>query len=226
MRNPFLKLSCARFIGSSREVIRWVKHTSSAAELTPRSRAADESYFFFHCVGSSRSRIGTLLAARHAHGGGALPQRIALISEHASPLAAAGGVDAGGQNIYVAQVARHLARLGYGVDVFTRRDSPKLPEVLDWLDGVRVVHVPAGPASYVRKEEFLPFMPEFSAFVRNFASDPARNSGGYRAVHANFFMSGLAALELKRSLRIPFVITFHALGRVRRLHQGDADQFP
>jgi NAD(P)-dependent dehydrogenase (short-subunit alcohol dehydrogenase family) len=49
--------------------------------------------------------------------------RIAMISEHASPLAAAGGVDSGGQNVYVAEVARCLAEAGHRVDVFTRRDD-------------------------------------------------------------------------------------------------------
>ncbi len=147
---------------------------------------------------------------------------IALISEHASPLATAGGIDAGGQNVYVAQVARHLAALGYGVDVFTRRDSEKLPEVLQWLPGVRVVHVPAGPPRHVRKEELLPHMEAFAHWVCAFA----RANGGYHVAHANFFMSGIAARELKRCLGTPMVVTFHALGRVRRLHQGDADQFP
>src|SRR5215213_6870912 len=98
-----------------------------------------------------------------------MPKRIALISEHASPLAAAGGVDSGGQNVYVAQVARHLAQMGWRVDVFTRRDSPKPPDILDWYPGVRVVHVPAGPAEYVRKEDFLPLMGDFSAYVEDFA---------------------------------------------------------
>jgi D-inositol-3-phosphate glycosyltransferase len=50
--------------------------------------------------------------------------------------------------------------------------------------------------------------------------------GSYDLVHANFWMSGLVAAEVKRRLGIPFVVTFHALGRVRRLHQGDADGFP
>jgi glycosyltransferase involved in cell wall biosynthesis len=147
---------------------------------------------------------------------------VALISEHASPLAAAGGIDAGGQNVYVAQVARHLARLGYRVDVFTRRDGEKLPEVLHWAPGVRVVHVPAGPARYVRKEELLPYMAGFARWVCDFA----RREGGYSVAHANFFMSGIAALELKRCLGTPVLVTFHALGRVRRLHQAEADQFP
>jgi D-inositol-3-phosphate glycosyltransferase len=149
-------------------------------------------------------------------------KRIAFISDHASPLAAAGGVDSGGQNIYVAQIATHLAQLGYEVDVFTRRDSEALPEVLEWRPGVRVVHVPAGPPVYVRKEQLLPAMPEFAGWVGAFA----RRHGGYALSHANFFLSGLVALELKRCFGIPLVVTFHALGRVRQLHQGDADQFP
>ena len=70
-------------------------------------------------------------------------KRIAMISEHASPLAMLGGVDAGGQNVYVGQLARHLAAIGYEVDVITRRDSPLLPETAEWAHGVRIVHVPA-----------------------------------------------------------------------------------
>ncbi|MFN2643681.1 MAG: glycosyltransferase [Burkholderiales bacterium] len=147
---------------------------------------------------------------------------IALISEHASPLAAVGGIDSGGQNIYVAQIARELGRLGYNVDVFTRRDSQRLPEVLDYAPNVRVIHVPAGPPQYVRKEEMLPLMDDFSEYVCDFA----RRHGGYLLSHANFFMSGLVSLRLKERLGTPFVMTFHALGRVRRLHQRDADQFP
>lgn len=149
-------------------------------------------------------------------------KNVALISEHASPLAAVGGIDSGGQNVYVAQVARELGRMGHSVDVFTRRDSVELPEVLDYAPGVRVVNVPAGPASFVRKEDLLPLMGEFCDFVCDFAE----RNGGYRLSHANFFMSALASMKLKERLGTPYVVTFHALGRVRKLHQGDADQFP
>jgi D-inositol-3-phosphate glycosyltransferase len=151
-----------------------------------------------------------------------LLKNIALISEHASPLAAVGGIDSGGQNVYVAQVARALGRMGYSVDVFTRRDSAELPEVVPYAAGVRVVNVPAGAAAYIRKEDLLPLMGEFCDFVCDFA----QRHGGYHLAHANFFMSGLAAMQLKERLGTPYVVTFHALGRVRRLHQGDADQFP
>lgn len=149
--------------------------------------------------------------------------RIALISEHASPLAVAGSVDAGGQNIYVANVARQLAKAGHVVDVFTRRDNPLQPAVSRLAPGARVVQVPAGPPRAIPKEQLLPFMDEFGAWVADFCrAQKAR----YDVAHANFFMSGMAALHLKQALGVPVVMTFHALGRVRRLHQGEADGFP
>ncbi|RZF26349.1 glycosyltransferase family 1 protein [Paraburkholderia sp. UYCP14C] len=148
--------------------------------------------------------------------------KIALISEHASPLAVAGGVDSGGQNIYVANVARQLVEMGHQVDVFTRRDRALVPECVD-MDGARVIHVPAGPPRQLPKEQLLPFMDEFAAFLIAFFR---REPVPYDVMHANFFMSGRAALHVKAVLGVPLVTTFHALGRVRRIHQGADDGFP
>jgi hypothetical protein len=150
-------------------------------------------------------------------------RKIALISEHASPLAEPGSIDSGGQNVYVAQVARQLARLGLQVDVFTRRDDAAQKEVVQWRPGVRVIHVPAGPAHYIPKEAMLDCMDDFGDFMVGFAR---REKKAYDLAHANFFMSGMAARRMKSELGTPYVITFHALGLVRRMHQGSADGFP
>jgi phosphoheptose isomerase len=152
-----------------------------------------------------------------------MTRRIGIISEHASPLAILGGVDSGGQNLYVGQIAKRLAAMGYEVDVLTRRDSERLPEAAEWVNGTRIVHVPAGPPVPLPKEELLPHMEEFTAHVLKLCRRRRRT---YDVIHANFWMSGLVAAELKRELGIPFVMTFHALGRVRRLHQKGADRFP
>jgi D-inositol-3-phosphate glycosyltransferase len=149
--------------------------------------------------------------------------RIALISEHASPLATPGGVDSGGQNVYVAQLGRHLAAAGMKVDVFTRRDSVTQAAVIECGTNLRVVHVPAGPPSYIRKEDLLPHMDEFSDFFLGWCEAQPEPDD---IVHANFWMSGIVALRAKEALGLPFVMTFHALGRVRRMHQGAADGFP
>lgn len=150
-------------------------------------------------------------------------KRIALISEHASPLAPPGSVDSGGQNVYVAHLARQLAQLGYRVDVYTRRDSPRLKQVVKLGPNLRIIHVPAGPAHFLPKEQMLPCMDDFAGFMKSFIR---RKALTYDLIHANFFMSGMVAQQLKMSLGIPYVITFHALGRVRKLHQGASDGFP
>src|SRR5262249_46341196 len=109
-------------------------------------------------VDAAAHRLPHYVHRNNEDAGVAYPLRVALISEHASPLATIGGVDAGGQNVYVAHVARQLAKAGHRVDVLTRRDSPELPTVVDWLPGVRVLHLDAGPPSAVPKEELLQHM--------------------------------------------------------------------
>src|SRR5690348_2327404 len=123
-----------------------------------------------------------------------MKKRIAFISEHASPLAVLGGVDSGGQNVYVGELARQIANLGYQVDIYTRRDNRKLPEVVFWMSGIRVIHVKAGPSEPVAKEELLPHMKEFSENMMAFMH---RENISYALIHANFFMSAMVAEELK-----------------------------
>lgn len=152
-----------------------------------------------------------------------MTRRIAVISEHASPLAHIGGIDSGGQNVYVGQLAKNLAAIGYEVDVFTRLDKELLPQIADWINGVRIIHVPAGPNTQIKKEELLPYMEEFTSYVARFCK---KQKKPYDLIHANFWMSGLVAADIKKRLETPFVVTFHALGRVRRFFQKSEDHFP
>ncbi|MBC8033196.1 MAG: glycosyltransferase family 1 protein, partial [Chitinophagaceae bacterium] len=142
---------------------------------------------------------------------------------HASPLATLGGVDSGGQNVYVAELAKHLAQLGFSVDVYTRWESLTEPRVIAWLPGVRIIHVKAGPLKSIAKEELLEYMPDFRNDMLDFI---IKEGITYSMIHANFFMSAYVASEIKKILKIPYVVTFHALGHVRRIHQGDNDKFP
>jgi D-inositol-3-phosphate glycosyltransferase len=149
--------------------------------------------------------------------------RVALLSEHASPLALRGSVDAGGQNTYVDEVSRGLAHQGWSVDVFTRRDDANTPEVVSMAPAVRVVHIPAGPARFLFKDELWPLMPAFRDGITRFAS---REGLRYDVLHGNFWMSGWVAAELRRQWSIPAVQIFHATGLTKRRHQGPADTSP
>lgn len=150
-------------------------------------------------------------------------KKVAFISEHASPLATIGGADSGGQNVYVAQLSMELSKQGFEVDIFTRWENPQDPEEVHWMPGVRVIHVQAGPKKEIAKEELWPHMEEF---FENMYFYIAANRKIYQLFHANFWMSGYVAMRLMERLHIPYVITFHALGAIRKIHQKDLDKFP
>ncbi len=149
--------------------------------------------------------------------------KISLVSEHASPLAAIGGVDAGGQNVHVAALASGLAARGHDVTVHTRRDDVALPDEVVTQDGYRVRHVAAGPAENLPKDDLLRHMPEFASVLRREWATSRPD-----VVHAHFWMSGLASVAAAGVGRggIAVVQTFHALGSVKRRHQGAADTSP
>jgi len=147
--------------------------------------------------------------------------RIALVSEHASPLAALGAVDAGGQNVHVAALARELGARGIDTVVHTRRDDPALPKRIEFAPGAIVEHVDAGPPEPLSKDLLLPYMDEFAAeLARSWTVEPPD------VVHSHFWMSGRAALAAARPFDIPVVHTFHALGVVKKRHQGAKDTSP
>ncbi|KXK61498.1 glycosyl transferase [Micromonospora rosaria] len=149
--------------------------------------------------------------------------RIAMISEHASPLAVLGGEDAGGQNTHVAELSAALVAAGHDVRVYTRQDAVDLPVTVRSPDGYDVLHVPAGPAEPLAKDALLPHMAPFSRWLAD------RWRGGDwvpEVVHAHFWMSGLAALTAARQVGVPVVQTYHALGTVKRRYQGVQDTSP
>lgn len=159
--------------------------------------------------------------AGHVHNGPM--RRIALLSAHASPLAAPDGIDGGTQHLFVANLARELGLAGHKVDVFTRRNAPAQAPVMQWRPNVRVLHVPAGPPHDIATEQALPYMDTFGRHVARIAR---RESAMYDLAHASFFLSGVVAQHVKQALGLPFVMTFHALGRVQHMTPGEVHVFP
>jgi len=135
-------------------------------------------------------------------------RRVAMISLHTSPLAQPGIGSAGGMNVYIRELSRHLAQRGVEVDIFTRRDHPDLPPVVEPVPGVRVLTLDAGPATSLAKERLFCYIPEF---VSELAYRVYSQQRSYDVIHAHYWLSGWAAHLLQRYWSIPFVQMFHTL---------------
>jgi glycosyltransferase involved in cell wall biosynthesis len=143
--------------------------------------------------------------------------RIAMISEHASPLADGGDATGGAQRRHVADLSAALAGIGHEVRVYTRRDRGDLDESVTMASGVQVVHVPAGPAEMLPPDLLLPHMGEFAQWLRE-----RWTTGEWRpeVAHAHFWTSGLAAVTAARQVGIPVVQSFHELGGIEAAGSG------
>ncbi len=137
-----------------------------------------------------------------------------MLSYHTCPLATLGGKDTGGMNVYVRDLTRQMGKMNIQVDVFTRSQDEHVPHVLHDLGyGNRVVHVPAGPEVPLPKQELASFIPEFVKGILDFAN---QKGFSYDMIHSHYWMSGLAARELKSVWNAPVVHMFHTLGLMKQ----------
>lgn len=145
--------------------------------------------------------------------------RVAMISLHTSPLEQPGAGDAGGMNVYVAQLARALAAGGVGVDIYTRATAPDEPDTVVLAEGAVVHHVAAGPRRRLAKEQMPPLVEEFAAAVLQ----RLRTAGTPRIIHSHYWVSGLAGLDVARELDVPLTHTMHTMARVKNMHLAAGD---
>lgn len=139
-------------------------------------------------------------------------QAIALISEHGDPAAEIGKDAAGGQNVYVRQVGEALAKLGWQVDLFTRKTKPDEAAIVQHSPYCRTIRLVAGPEQFIPRDALFPYMPEFVAAFQAFQSQEGSH---YPLVHTNYWMSAWVGLQLKQHSNIQLIHTYHSLGAVK-----------
>jgi D-inositol-3-phosphate glycosyltransferase len=137
---------------------------------------------------------------------------VAVLSVHTCPLAALGGKETGGMNVYVRELARELARMRVTADVFTRSQNPSIPRVSLIGDGVRVVHLPAGREAPMAREKVHNHLDEFVDGVEAFRIAHAVD---YDLIHGHYWLSGAVGLTLRERWGVPLVQMFHTLGRLK-----------
>ncbi|MEA5618458.1 glycosyltransferase family 1 protein [Cronbergia sp. UHCC 0137] len=139
-------------------------------------------------------------------------KRIALISVHGDPAIEIGKEEAGGQNVYVLQVGEALSRLGWKVDMFSRKVSPDQEEIVQHNPNCRTIRLTAGPVEFVPRDNGFKYLPEFVEQLLKFQKE---NGIKYELVHTNYWLSSWVGMQLKQIQGSKQVHTYHSLGVVK-----------
>jgi len=137
---------------------------------------------------------------------------------HTSPLDQPGAGDAGGMNIYVVESAERMAAMGVSVDIFTRRHSPDLPDIVELSPGVRVRHLNIG-ANSATKEELPALIPNLSD-----AFSAALEGEKYDVIHSHYWISGKVAMPVAKKFGIPLAHTMHTMARVKNMNLAEGER--
>jgi len=131
-----------------------------------------------------------------------------------------GAADTGGQVVYVLELSKKLALLGYQVDIWTRRFEDQ-PEIEPVSDRVRIVRMPCGGREFLPKEYLCDHLAEWNEHALRFIN---RHGLEYVFINSHYWDAGLAAQHLATVLGVPHVHTPHSLGLWKK-RQMEAD-FP
>ena len=137
---------------------------------------------------------------------------------HTSPLDQPGAGDAGGMNIYVVESAERMAAMGVSVDIFTRRHSPDLPDIVELSPSVRVRHLNIG-ANSATKEELPALIPNLSD-----AFSAVHEGEKYDVIHSHYWISGKVAMPVAKKFGIPLAHTMHTMARVKNMNLAEGER--
>ncbi|ACK70366.1 glycosyl transferase group 1 [Gloeothece citriformis PCC 7424] len=138
--------------------------------------------------------------------------KIALISVHGDPSIEIGKEEAGGQNVYVRQVGEALGRLGWQVDMFTRKIHPEQANIVEHTSNCRTIRLSAGPEKFIERDRLFDHLPEF---VKSFLNFQGQTQTLYPLIHTNYWLSAWVGLELHKHHLFRQIHTYHSLGAVK-----------
>ena len=140
---------------------------------------------------------------------------VALISVESDPVN-----ETGSQNVYVQSLAEALSRLGWQVDIFTRKTNPRQPDIVQHNPSCRTIRLRAGATQYVHPQKLIGYLPEFLQQLYKFQQD---NKIQYRLIHTNYWLSAWVGMELKKNQPVKHIHTFHSLGAVKYANDNYLD---
>ncbi len=154
--------------------------------------------------------------------------RIAMVSTHGYVAASPplGAADTGGQVVYVLELSKKLAQLGYEVDIWTRRFEDQ-PEIEPVAEQVRIIRARCGGQNFIPKEYLHEKLPAWGENALRFIK---KHELKYTFINSHYWEAGVAGQHLSEVLGVPHVHTPHSLGiwkkrQMENDYPGDAAKF-
>ena len=154
--------------------------------------------------------------------------RIAMLSTHGyvAALPPLGARDTGGQVVYVIELSKKLADLGYEVDIWTRQfENQPLWEPVN--ERVRILRSPCGGPEFIPKEYLADSLEEW---VQNTAEFMHSHGLKYQFLNCHYWDAAVAGELLSQQCGAPLVFTPHSLGTWKKAqmeqdYPDDKDKF-
>jgi len=141
--------------------------------------------------------------------------RIGMVSTHGYVAAdpPLGAADTGGQVVYVIELAKKLAQLGYEVDIWTRWFENQ-PEIDVINERVRVIRAPCGGTKFIGKEYLVRHLGEWAEHALRFIT---KHRLKYQFFNSHYWDAGYATQRMAEALDVPHIHTPHSLGIWKKL---------
>ncbi|MDD5190130.1 MAG: glycosyltransferase [Dehalococcoidales bacterium] len=149
--------------------------------------------------------------------------RLAFLVVHSCPLGQPGSRNTGGMNVYVRELAVHLATLGHSIDIYTRTHTCAEKQLAEIAANVRLIHISDGCFEETDKLKMYDSVPEFT---RNLEQFRLQNKCKYDLIFSHYWISGAAGLVLQKQWRVPHLTMFHTLGLVKNklsIHENEPE---
>ena len=147
-------------------------------------------------------------------------KRILMVSTHGyfEGKPSFGRADTGGQIVFVIELSKALAKLGYKVDILTRQFEDFL-QIEEITQEVRIVRTPCGGRDFIPKEYLVDYLPEL---IDGFVKYCQENSLKYDFIDSHYWDAGFVGIKLASSFNIPHIFTPHSLGIWKEMRMRQA----
>ena len=139
-----------------------------------------------------------------------------VISLHTCPLSPLGTESAGGMNVYISRLSMALEKLGFSIDIITKKHRECTEDVVYLSKQTKVIHLSSIPLN-INKNKLYKYLDQFEKSIMDFITT---TNNDYDLIHSHYWLSGMVGVNLSKNLNINNITTFHTLAEIKNKTAG------